>query len=349
MNDKKEFSLQYLASYLSAELIGDVDAHISGLADLNSAGEHDISFLSDSKYVKHLESSVAAAVVLRANDVEFFAGNKLVVSDPYRAYAALSKLFATRKPFEGIHPTAVVSDSAKIAENVSIGPNCVVGDGVSIGQGTELSAGVFVGDGASLGANCLLHPNVVVYHQCVLGDRVLIHANTSIGSDGFGFAPASGKWEKIHQIGRVVIGNDVEIGANTAIDRGALEDTVIHSDVIIDNQVHIAHNCVVGSGTALAGCVGIAGSAKIGENCLVGGAVAIGGHLEIADGTMFNGGTIVPKGVKEKGVYASSGPMQEAGEWRKNSARYRQLDSLYRRIVKLEKTIEEQVQKDNNT
>lgn len=337
---KSEYSLTELGQYVGAECIGDAQVSISGLADIASAQANHISFLSSSKYHDALSKTQAGAVLLKSDDADKFDGNKLIVADPYYAFAVISALFETRKAAQaGIHPSALVDDSAEIGEHVSIGARCVIGAGVKIGANTEIAAGVVIGDEVQLGSDCLIHPNTVIYHQTVIGHRVTIHANTTIAADGFGFAPSKGTWKKIHQLGRVVIGNDVEIGANTTIDRGALEDTVIDDHVIIDNQVHIAHNCRIGSGTAIAGCAGIAGSTTVGKNCLIGGAVSMGGHLEIADGTMFNGATVVTRGNKEGGVFGSAAPIQPVAEWRKNSARYRQLDSLFKRLSKLEKTL----------
>lgn len=337
---RQSYKLEALGAILGAELRGDASIEIDGLADLAKAGPSHISFLASPKYASALKGSSAAAVILREEDLDGFDGAALVVTDPYLAFAKLSRVFETRKKITpGIHPSAVVSDSAKIASDVAIAANCVIGEHVVIAAGAEIAAGVVIGDGVKVGRDALIHPNVVLYHQVELGDRVIIHANTTIGSDGFGFAPNSGRWQKIHQLGRVIIGDDVEIGANTSIDRGALEDTLIENNVIIDNQVHIAHNCIIGEGSAIAGCVGMAGSTKIGKNCIFGGACAVNGHLEIADGSFFNGATIVTRGNKEPGSFASAAPIQEANAWRKNSARYRNLDSMFKRLTQLEKLV----------
>lgn len=346
MSNSKHFSLAELASVLGAELDGDPEYVITGLADLGKAVDSQISFLSSTKYASLLASTKASAVVLKAEQAETFSGSKLIVSDPYLAYATLSRLFETRKTTSlGVHPRAEVAASAKLGKGVKIGAFCVIGENAEIADDCEICVGSVIGDGVKIGVGGLIHPNVVIYHEVEIGERVIIHANTSIGVDGFGFAPRDGHWQKIHQIGRVVIGNDVEIGAGTTVDRGALEDTRIGDFVIIDDQVHIAHNVSVGDGSALAGCVGIAGSTKIGKNCLIGGAVCVAGHISIADGTIFNGATVVTRGNKEAGVFASAAPIQEVGEWRKNSARYRQLDTLSRRIKQLEKRLEECVPK----
>jgi UDP-3-O-[3-hydroxymyristoyl] glucosamine N-acyltransferase len=290
--------------------------------------------------VSDLSDTAAACVLLKASDADAYSGNKISVEDPYLAYAKVSALFETRPSAQaGIAGTAFVDPSAEIADNVSIGPGCYVGAGAKIGSGSELLSGVHIGERVQVGESVTLFPNVVLYHDVILGDRVRIQANSTIGCDGFGYAPSKDGWQKIHQIGRVVIGSDVEIGANVSIDRGALEDTEIHDGVIIDNQVHIAHNVVIGERTAIAGCVGIAGSTTLGKNCIVAGMVAINGHLNIADNTHYNGGTVVTKGNSESGAFASAAPQQDVGSWRKTSVRLRQLDTLFNKVKQLEKAI----------
>ena len=338
----KATTLENLSRLIGAELRGEKDYKVSALATLEHAGSADISFISSDAYVKFLNESEAGAVVLKEAHAENFKGNALIVDDPYLAYAKLSAWFDPRPKREaGIHPSAVVAESASIGDNVSIGANCVIGDNVTIGENSEIYPGVVISENAKLGSNCLIYANVSIYSSVVIGDRVLIHSNTVIGSDGFGFAPSKEGWQKIHQLGTVRIGNDVEIGASTAIDRGALSDTVIHDGVIIDNQVHMAHNVEVGKRSAIAGCVGIAGSTTIGEGCTVAGMVAINGHISIADNSHFLGGTIVTKGNSEPGVYASTAPLQDAKSWRKSSARIKQLNELADRIKKLEKLCSE--------
>ncbi len=332
-----EFSLVELAEYLNAEVEGDTHVRIRGLADLSRAEPGDISFLSSKKYRKALAETRASAVVMREGDLDGFEGNALIVNDPYEAYARLSQLFETRDATaEGIHPSATVHPDAVLGEGCRIGPNCVIGAGAVLGARCELMAGAYIGDRCVLGDDVLLFPNVVIYHEVQIGHAVTIHANTTIGSDGFGFAPGPQGWIKIHQIGRVIIGNHTEIGASTTIDRGALEDTRIGDHVIIDNQVHIAHNCEIGEGSAIAGCTGIAGSTKIGKRCLIGGSVGINGHISIADDTHFHGGTVVTRGNTEAGEFASQSPMQPLSQWRKNSVRVRQLDDLFKRVKALE-------------
>lgn len=333
-------TLKELSEAIGARLDGDPEWVVKGIASLESAQSEQVAFLSAERFEKKLASSNAGAVILSDSAAEKFAGNCLVVDDPYLAYAAVSTIFNKRaKRTSGIHPSAVVSPSAIVDESASIGANCVIGDDVVIGEQCEIYPGVVILENASLGKNCLLYPNVTLYADVVIGDSVIIHSNTTIGSDGFGFAPSKEGWAKIQQLGTVIIGNNVEIGASASIDRGAIENTVIADGVIIDNQVHVAHNVEIGSRTAIAGCSGIAGSTKIGKNCTVAGMVAINGHIEIADGSHFNGGSVVTKGNKEPGAFGSSTPLQPVSQWRKNSVRYMQLDSIASRLKKLEKEL----------
>ncbi|CAA0119151.1 UDP-3-O-(3-hydroxymyristoyl)glucosamine N-acyltransferase [Zhongshania aliphaticivorans] len=335
-----ERSLSELAEYLDAELVGNADHRISGIADLQCASASELSFINQESYLQYLPQSTTGAVILNADFADKYAGNKLIVANTYLAYAKVSALFESLSELTvGIHPSAVVAASANVAPNAAIGANCVIGEHARIGSGARLYSGVSVGDRASVDDNTLVHPNVVIYHGVSLGKNCVIHSGTVIGSDGFGFAPSRDGWKKIHQLGAVVVGDNVEIGSNCSIDRGALGNTVIHDGVIIDNLVHIAHNVKIGKRSAIAGCVGIAGSANIGENCTVAGAVAINGHISIADNSHFHGGTIVTKGNTEAGVFASTPPMQDVKKWRRNSVRYTQLDDMASRIKQLEKQL----------
>ncbi len=334
----KTATLKEVASAIKAELLGDESVPLSGLASLESAGPSELSFLSSSRYEKHLETTKAGAVILKSESAKAFDGNRLIAEDPYQAYALASAFFNPRPTRKvGVHSSAVVSESAQIANTASIGANCVIGDNVIIGERSEIYPGVVISEDSVLGSGCLVYANVTLYSNVRIGNNVIIHSGTVIGSDGFGFAPTKEGWLKIHQIGGVLIGNNVEIGSSTSIDRGAIGDTVIKDGVIIDNQVHIAHNVEIGENTAIAGCVGIAGSAVIGKNCTVAGAVAINGHITIADNSHFHGGTIVTKSTKEPGAYASATPMQDVKKWRRTSVRYGQLDELANRVKNLEK------------
>lgn len=330
-------NLRTICAYLDAELEGDADKVVSGIADLQLAEADQISFLAKKQYLPYLESTRAGAVIVGHSVTAPAHLNLLRVKDPYLAYAKLTALFVKRaRPASGIHPSAVVDASAEVAESASIGPNCVIEANVVIGDHTVLHAGVCVGSGTRIGSDCLLYPHVVLYHGVALGDRVTLHSHAVIGADGFGFAPSQAGWQKIHQLGGVTIGSDVEIGAGTAIDRGAIYDTEIADGVIIDNEVHIAHNVKIGSRTAIAACVGIAGSTSIGANCTLGGFVAIGGHLNLADGVHLQGATVVTQSIDEPGHYGSCIPAQEVRTWRKNAVRFTQLDDWVTRIKKLE-------------
>lgn len=335
------YSLEQIRVLVEGELIGDAEVRIHALEDLRRAKETDIAFLSSSKYVSALADCCAGCVLLKPSDVDAYEGNKILVEDPYVAYAKISALFDRRVPLANdVSVQAFVHETAVLGSNVSVSPGCFIGEGAVIGNDVELYPGVYIGEHVKVGDRVTLYPNVVLYHHVELGSRIIIHANTSVGSDGFGFAPSKAGWQKIHQLGRVVIGSDVEIGANTCIDRGALGDTRIEDGVIIDNQVHIAHNVVIGEGSAIAGCVGIAGSTTLGKNCILGGAVSISGHLNIADNTYFHGATVVTKGNAETGSFASAAPLQDLASWRKNSVRMRQLDALFAKVKKLEKLVE---------
>ncbi len=334
---KNVYRLGDLSELLGARLQGDADVDIDGIANIENAQASDITFVSSKSFQKYLSQTSAGAVVLSPQLAEGYNGNCLILDDPYWGYAKLSGLFSQRPQAQpGIHPTAVVADSAEIAPSASIGAHCVVEAGASIGDHTELAAGVYVGANSRIGANCRLYPKVTIYHGVSLGDGVTIHSATVIGSDGFGFAPCASGWEKIHQLGAVTIGNNVEIGSGCTIDRGALSDTVIEQGVIIDNQVHIAHNVKIGEFTAIAGCCGIAGSTEIGSHCLLGGSVNISGHLKIADHVQFNGATVVTKSIREPGVYSSGTPVQPARQWQKNVVRFGHLNELFERVKKLE-------------
>jgi len=242
----------------------------------------------------------------------------------------------------GIHPDAVVGPGAVIAPGARIGALAWIGPGARIGDGTLIAEGCYIGENVNIGLDCRLYPRVTVYHDCVIGDRVVMHSGVVIGADGFGYAPEDGRWLKIPQIGRVMIGDDVDIGANTTIDRGALDDTVIEEGVKLDNQIQIGHNCRIGAHTGIAGCVGIAGSTVIGRHCMIGGAAMIGGHLEIADRVIISGGTAVPSSVTKAGQYTSLYPLVPHREWLKMTVQLRNIERLAERVRHLEKQLAEQ-------
>ncbi len=335
------YTLSELAAEVNGRLIGDADHLIDGVGTLGGAGPSQITFLANAKYRKALESTRAGAVILGAADADVCPANAVVVDDPHLAYAHVSALFAP--PVEvrhGMHPSAVVSGDADVHPTAWIGAHSVVGPEVTLGANVVIGPGCYVGGHCSIGADTRLVANVTIYHGCTLGERVLVHAGAVIGSDGFGFANDKGRWVKVHQLGGVRIGDDVEIGANTTIDRGAVEDTIIGEGVKLDNLIQIAHNVRIGAHTAMAGCVGIAGSSTIGEYCAIGGGAGILGHLQVADRVTVTAMSLVTKSIREPGVYSSGTPLQRNEEWHRNYARFKQLDDMARTIRRLEKELE---------
>jgi UDP-3-O-[3-hydroxymyristoyl] glucosamine N-acyltransferase len=289
-----------------------------------------------------LENTCVAAVILRQEDVEYCPVAALVCDNPYVAYARVSAMFSpVADNAEQIHPSAVIDAEAILSKGVTIGANSVVAARVELEAGVHIGSGCVIERGVHIGMGSQLHPNVTVYHDCEIGRNANIHSGAVIGSDGFGFANEAGRWIKIHQLGRVVIGDDVEIGANTSIDRGAIEDTVIGNNVIIDNQVQIAHNVSIGDHSAVTGCVGIAGSAVIGKHCALGGGVGILGHLEIVDGVTVTAMSLVTNSIKKPGVYSAGTPLEPKAQWQKNYVRFKQLDDMSRRIRALEKELKQ--------
>ena len=333
-----QISLAELARQLGAELHGDGDIMINAVQTLQHAQAGEISFLANPAYRSQLAETRASAVIVAPNMVEQAPCAVLVTSNPYLAFAKLTQLFDDRpSATQRIHPSAVIAETAQIGSGVSIGAHVVIGEHCRIGADSEIGANTVMGDYSVLGERCLLRANVTLYHNVRCGNHVRIHSGTVIGGDGFGFAPVGGKWEKIAQLGGVEIGDDVEIGANTCIDRGALGDTVIASHTILDNLIQIAHNVKVGEGTAIAACTGISGSAEIGKNCIIGGGAGINGHIQIADGVQLSGMASITGSITQPGVYASGTSYMPYQEWRKNVARFRQLDKLAKRVIDLEK------------
>lgn len=335
-------TLQQISDFLGADLRGDASLEVRGLAPLDKAQAGEITFLSDNKYLSKLAECQATAVILPEQLADQFDGAVLVLDNPYLAFSKLSHLFDPAPVLDtNIHPTAVIADSAKLGEGVHIGPYVVVDEGTEIGAHSQLMAHVVVGANSKLGEQCRLFPRVTVYHGVEMGNQVTIQSGAIIGSDGFGFANDKGEWHKIAQIGGVKIGNRVEIGANTTIDRGAIDDTIIEDNVILDNQIQIAHNVKIGYGSAMAACSGIAGSTEVGKYCVIGGGSCISGHLKIADGVQMTGMAAITGNIKEAGVYSSGTGYQETKQWRKSVVRYRQLDDMARSIKALEKELAE--------
>lgn len=340
------FRLIDIADYLKAEIVSAFSASdvgeilIEGIANPGSATEKHISFVSSAKYVKSAKNTAASALIVSSDMAESFDVPLLVVENPYIAYARLSAMFAEPRPAAGIHSSAIISDSAEIGENVHVGANAVVLDNAVVADNVVIGACSVVGCRASIGTGTMLYPNVSLYHDVEIGEDCIIHSGTVIGSDGFGFAPTKSGYIKIHQLGTVIIGDYVEIGANVSIDRGALGNTEVHSGAKIDNLVHIAHNCIIGSHTALAGQMGMAGSTKIGQRCSFGGQVGIAGHLDIGDDVHALGQAKVTKSLSKPGIYSSGTGISEVKSWRKNAVRFNQLDELFRRVNELEQLLD---------
>lgn len=340
--DKREYSLKELAAQVNAKVVGDDSIRVSGLATLQAANGEQLSFLANPAYERYLESTSAGAVILSEAMAENYSGACLIHENPYLAYAQLTKLWAFRSRTElseqsFIHPSAAVDPTAKIGERVKIGAGVVIASGVVLGDDVQLGANVSIGEDSIVGSNTLLYSNVAVYHGVAIGSNCIIHSGAVIGSDGFGFSPSKEGWIKIEQLGGVTIGDRVEIGANTTIDRGALDNTEIHNGVILDNQIQIAHNVVIGEGCAIAACSAIAGSTTLGKNVIVGGASGIAGHLNITDGVHITAMTMVIKSLDKPGVYSSGTGVQPNDQWRRSIARLRQLDKMAKRISALEK------------
>ena len=333
------FTLGYLAEQLDAQLQGDAACSIVAIATLENAGAGQISFLSNSKYRRFLSQTSASAVLITAQDVPFLAPgvSGLIVKDPYVAFARVAQwLDTTPAAAVNIHPTAVIDASAILGKGVAVAANAVIAAGAVLGDNVQIGAGSFVGEYARIGNDSKLWANTTVYHKVQLGERCIVHSGAVLGSDGFGFANERGRWLKIPQTGTVIIGDDCEIGASTSIDRGAIDDTVIGDNVIIDNQCQIAHNVRIGDHTAIAGCTVVAGSTKIGRYCIIGGGVCINGHIDICDGANITGMSMVMKPITEKGVYSSGIPAVANQEWRKNTAKLRQIEQLFQRVKQLE-------------
>ena len=334
-------TLADIAAKLGAELRGDGTVVIESVAGMATAGEGQITFLSSSKYRKQLAECQAAAVMLKEADAEGFEGNALLMADPYLGYAKVAQLLdTTPAAASDIAPSAYVDPTAQLGENVSIGHNAVIEAGARIGANAQIGAGCFIGKNAQIGAGTKLWANVTIYHNVVLGEQCLVQSSTVIGADGFGYANDKGEWVKIPQLGSVRIGNRVEIGACTTIDRGALDDTIIEDNVIIDNQMQIAHNVQIGYGTAMAGGTIVAGSTKIGKYCIIGGASVLNGHIEIADGVTITGMGMVMRSIEDKGMYSSGIPLQPNKEWRKTAARTMKIDEMNKRLKAVEKQLE---------
>ena len=331
-----------LATRLGGELLGDADITISRIGPLDTADAQTIGFLNNPRYQSQLATSAAGCVIVgpALRDAAALRGAALVCADPYLAFARLTQWWAAqtrRAPVAGVHASAVVEEGACIAAGASVGALAFVAAHARVEAGAVLGSHCHVGEGAEVGAGTVLRPHVVLGAGCRIGERGLVHGGVVIGADGFGFAPHEGRWEKIEQLGGVRIGNDVEIGANTCIDRGALEDTVLEDGVKLDNLVQIGHNVRVGAHSAFAGCVGVAGSARIGRHCTAGGGAIILGHLEICDHVHITAATVISRSIHKPGQYSGMFPFDDNASWEKNAATLRQLHTLRERLRALEK------------
>ncbi len=334
----KTFTLAALAAHIGAQFDSSDDKIIIGIKGLHDASPSHISFYTNRAYRKALKQTQAAAVILAPRDQADCPVAALIMDNPYLGYAKAATLFQELQPFQAhIHPTAIIDPSAKISPNVRIDANVVIDANTQLDDFVHISAGCVIGKDVQIGEKTLIYPNVTLYDGITIGKNVIIHAGAVIGADGFGLAHSSEGWVKIPQLGSVEIGDDVEIGANTTIDRGALGNTVIGNGAKLDNQIQVAHNVHIGEHTAIAGCVGIAGSTKIGKRCLIGGGVGIAGHLEIADDVHLTGGTVVLQSIENAGVYSSGTPLQSNKDWHKNYLRFKDLDDMMRRLRRLEK------------
>ncbi|WP_246167587.1 UDP-3-O-(3-hydroxymyristoyl)glucosamine N-acyltransferase [Propionivibrio limicola] len=332
--------LDEIVGRLGGAVRGDGSVVVSQVGSLASALPGQIAFFANQKFRQQLRQTKAAAVIISPRHTGETSLPCIVHSNPYAYYARVVTLLNPVKSRQvGIHPTAVVHSD--IPASASIGENVVVGKRVAIGENVVVYPGVVIGDDVSVGCGSVIYPNVVIYDGCQIGQRAIIHSGSVVGSDGFGFAKDGDSWVKIPQIGRVVIGDDVEIGANTSIDRGALDDTVIGNDVKLDNQIQIAHNVVIGDHTAMAGCVGVAGSTRIGSRCTIAGAGMIIGHLELADDVHVSAGTMVTKSIRKPGQYTSIFPLESHEDWLQNAVQIKRLAKLAARVDELEKKLEQ--------
>ncbi|UUZ68510.1 UDP-3-O-(3-hydroxymyristoyl)glucosamine N-acyltransferase [Polaromonas sp. P1(28)-13] len=336
--------VQSLAGAVHAELLGDPDVLIERLSTLEAAGPHDLSFLSHPKYLAKLARSAAACVVVApaSREAAISRGACIVVDDPYHCFALITQIWKRQhfpETAPHIHPSAYIDPAATLAPGVSVGAFACIAAGAVIGAGVHIAAHCVIGERVVIGADSRLSARVTVADGCRMGERCIVHPGAVIGADGFGFAPHDGQWVKIEQLGAVQIGNDVEIGANTCIDRGALQDTVLEDGVKLDNLVQIGHNVRVGQHTAMAGCAGVAGSASIGAHCTVGGGAIVLGHLRLADHVHISAASVVTRSILKPGHYTGLFPIDDNTAWEKNAATLKQLHALRERLKQAEKSI----------
>ena len=334
-----------IAQHIGATCVGNPEQEIHSIADIRNAGPGQITFLTSKSFLPFLSETKASAVIIAEHHASEFSGNALIIKNPYLGYAKTAQLLdTTPKSTKLIHETAVIADDAAIGKDVAIGANSVIANGCTIADGANIGSNVSLGEGVTVGENSRIYANVSLYHDVSIGADCILHSGCVIGSDGFGFANEAGDWVKIPQLGRVIIGDRVEIGSNSSIDRGAIEDTVIGDGVIIDNLVHIAHNVCIGRNTAIAGMSGIAGGTTVGESCTIAGRVSIIGHLEICDNSHITVGSTITKSISEPGSYSSGDVAETTSLWKRKLARLKKLDTLFRRV----KDLESRLNNDNN-
>lgn len=334
------YTASALAARFGLELRGE-DCTLTGVATLADASCSQLAFLANPRYRAQLANTRAGVVVLREADIEARQGSALIARDPYVTYAKIAALFESKPTFAaGVHPTAAVDPTALVDPAASIGPHVSIGAGSVVAAGARIGPGCVIGDACVIGENCELVARATLVTRVRLGKRVLLHPGVVLGADGFGIAMDAGHWIKVPQLGGVVIGDDCEIGANTTIDRGALDDTILENDVRLDNQIQIGHNVHIGAHTAMAGCSAVAGSAHIGRHCLIGGGAGVLGHLEVCDRVIITAMSLVTHSIREPGEYSSGTPLMDNRSWRKSAARYKQLDRIARRLPGAEKDSE---------
>ena len=331
-------SLGEIASRLGGRVVGDAGVLVEQVASLEHAQGRDIAFFSSSRYKAQLAATHAAAVILGPQAEALTRLPRIVSDNPYAYFARVSQLLnPVGAPRPGVHASAQVDAAARVAASARVDAGAVVEAGAEVGERVWIGAGCFLGEAATVEADSRLHPSVVVYAGCRIGKRAIVHSGAVIGADGFGMALDAGRWLKVPQIGRVLIGDDVEIGANTTIDRGTIDDTVIEDGVKLDNQVQIGHNCRIGAHTAMAGCAGVAGSAVIGRRCTVGGAAVILGHLSLCDDVQVSAATVISRSIRKPGTYTGMYPFDDNASWARNTAWVRHLAELAERVGALEK------------
>ena len=333
-------SLGSIAARFGCELVGDPDAEVAFVSTLANARPGAISFLANPVYRPQLAQTAATAVAVRADDVEHCAANALVVDEPYLLFARVAtELYPPRRATPGVHASAVVEPSATVDPDAEVGPHAYIAHGSSVAAGARIGPGAVVGEGCTVGEHTELGPNVSLIKDVTIGARCIVHAGAVLGADGFGHAASDSGWFKVPQVGGLRVGNDVEIGANTSIDRGAIDDTIVEDGVRLDNQIQIAHNCRIGAHTVIAAQAGISGSTRIGQRCMIAGQVGIVGHIQVCDNVVITGAAVVTKSITKPGVYSASFPAERDGDWKKNVARFRRLGSLSSRLKRVEERV----------